>query len=68
MGIKSAQLKIVEVEHQGEVAIEVGNFMLHGGEGQVLDQGKYIVIWKQEDGQWKLYLDIFNSSMAVSEK
>ena len=68
IGIKSAQLKIVEVESQGEVAIEVGHFVLQGGEGQVLDQGKYIVIWKQEDGAWKLWRDIWNSSMPASEK
>jgi ketosteroid isomerase-like protein len=30
---------------------------------RALDKGKYIVIWKQEDGQWKLHRDIFNSSM-----
>jgi ketosteroid isomerase-like protein len=29
---------------------------------KVLDEGKYIVIWKHEDGQWKLHRDILNSS------
>jgi len=33
--------------------------------GYVLDKGKYIVIWKQEEGQWKLHRDIFNSSMPA---
>jgi hypothetical protein len=28
----------------------------------VLDEGKYIVIWKQVEGQWKLHRDILNSS------
>jgi uncharacterized protein (TIGR02246 family) len=23
-------------------------------------QGKYVVIWKKQQGQWKLYIDIFN--------
>jgi hypothetical protein len=32
----------------------------------VLDQGKYIVIWKREKGQWKLHRDIFNSSVPAS--
>ena len=28
-----------------------------------MDSGKFIVIWKQEGGQWKLHRDIWNSSM-----
>ena len=67
MGVKEIKLDIVEVEGQGDTAIEVSNYTLYGEEGQELDKGKYIVIWKQKDGQWKLHRDIFNSSMPVSE-
>ena len=63
MGIKEARLEIGEVEGQADTAIEVSMFSLMGEGGQVLDKGKYIVIWKQEDGHWKLHRDIFNSSM-----
>jgi uncharacterized protein (TIGR02246 family) len=63
MGIKEAKLEIVEVEGHGDTAIEVSKYTLQGDEGQVLDTGKYIVIWKQQDGDWKLHRDIFNSSM-----
>jgi ketosteroid isomerase-like protein len=62
MGIKGAKLEIGEVEDHGETAIEVSKFTLSGEEGQVLDEGKYIVIWKRVGGQWKLHRDIFNSS------
>jgi uncharacterized protein (TIGR02246 family) len=65
MGIKEAELEIVEAQDHGDTAIEVSTFALLGDEGQVLDKGKYIVIWKQEDGQWKLHRDIFNSSMPA---
>jgi uncharacterized protein (TIGR02246 family) len=67
MGIKSAQIEIGEVEDHGDTAIEVSKYTLQGEGGQVLDKGKYIVIWKQEDGQWKLHRDIFNSSMPPPE-
>jgi len=43
----------------------VGTFTLKGKGGQELDAGKYIVIWKREDGQWKLHRDIFNSSLPA---
>jgi len=65
MGIKTAKLEIVEVEDHGDTAIEVSTYTLRGEAGQVLDQGKYIVIWKQEAGQWKLHRDIFNSSLPA---
>ena len=63
MGIKEAKIEIVEVEGHGDTAIEVSKFKLKGADGQVIDKGKFIVIWKQEGGQWKLHRDIFNSSM-----
>jgi uncharacterized protein (TIGR02246 family) len=66
MGIKEANLHIGEVEEQGDLAVEVSKFTLIGEEGQVLDQGKYIIVWKQENGQWKLHRDIFNSSLPAS--
>jgi len=65
MGIQSAQLEIVEVESHGDMAIEVSKYTLCGESGQVLDKGKYIVIWKRKSGHWKLHRDIFNSSMPT---
>jgi uncharacterized protein (TIGR02246 family) len=65
MGIKEARMEIVEVEKHGDSIMEVSKFKLLAEGGQVLDQGKYIVIWKKEGGQWKLYRDIFNSSMPA---
>jgi uncharacterized protein (TIGR02246 family) len=66
MGIASAQLEIVEVDGHGDTAVEVSRYTLCGAGGQVLDQGKYIVVWKRENGQWKLHRDIFNSSVPAS--
>jgi uncharacterized protein (TIGR02246 family) len=63
MGIQEALIETGEVEDLGETAIEVSKFTLKGEGGQVLDQGKFVVVWKQEDGSWKLHRDIFNSSM-----
>src|SRR4051794_38390872 len=60
MGIKEAKLDILEVDLQGNTAIERGQYQLKGAGSEVMDQGKYIVIWKQEQGQWKLHRDIWN--------
>src|SRR5437764_10496046 len=48
MGIMAAQLETIEVEGSGESAYEVGKYTLFGVNSQVLDQGKYIVIWMRE--------------------
>jgi uncharacterized protein (TIGR02246 family) len=65
MGIKEAKIEILEVEGHGDTATEVSTFTLLDEGGQMLDKGKYIVIWRQEEGQWKLHRDIFNSSMPA---
>ena len=67
MGIKAIKLETIEVEGYGDTASEVGKYTLEGEGGQVLDQGKFIVIWKQEAGQWKLHRDIINTSMPAPE-
>ena len=65
MGVKEAVLEIVEVEGHGDTAIEVSKFKMKDAEGNVLDYGKYIVIWKKVEGNWKLHRDIFNSSTPL---
>jgi uncharacterized protein (TIGR02246 family) len=63
MGIKSAKLETIEVEGMGKIAYEVGKYQLFADGDQMLDQGKYIVIWKQVEGVWKLHRDIWNTSL-----
>lgn len=68
MGIKAIKLETIEVEGFEDTAIEVGRHTLEGEGGQVLDQGKYIAIWKQVAGQWKVHRDIFNTSLPAPEQ
>ena len=67
MGFKAATLETVELDIQGNAAIEIGKYTLQGEGDQILDAGKYLVVWKQEDGQWKWHRDIWNTSMPASE-
>jgi uncharacterized protein (TIGR02246 family) len=64
MGIKNAKLDIVEVEQHGDTAIDMGQYTLSSADDQVMDTGKYVVIWKHEDDTWKLHRDIWNSSLT----
>jgi uncharacterized protein (TIGR02246 family) len=64
-GRKTVRLEIVEAEGHGDTAIEIGKYTLSWEAGNVIDRGKYVVIWKQEGGQLKLHRDIWNSSLSA---
>ena len=51
----------VEVESFGDTAVEVGTFVVRNDAGAVVDRGKHIVVWKEQDGAWRLHWDCFNS-------
>ena len=63
MGIKTAKLEIVELDQQGNTVIDIGRYSLMGADGQELDHGKYLVVWKRVGDGWKMHRDIFNSSV-----
>lgn len=67
MGVTKIDLATVEVHGMGGSAYEVGTFEVYTDSDQMVDNGKYIVIWKNVNGQWKLYRDIWNSSVPISE-
>jgi ketosteroid isomerase-like protein len=63
MGIKEVKIETGEVDAQGATAIEMGQYSLRDDRGSLLDRGKYIVIWKLIEGEWKLHRDIWNSNL-----
>jgi uncharacterized protein (TIGR02246 family) len=67
-GIKTIELKTVEVDSFGDTIIEQGTATLYGNNKGVIDKGKYLVMWKRIDGKWKLHRDCWNSSEPLSKK
>ena len=49
-----------------EAVVEEGTFDFPDGKGGSYDKGKFIAIWKQEDGKWKLYREIWNSDSTIN--
>lgn len=66
MGVAAGQLTTVTAEVLGDTAIEQGQFVLSAADGTQLDHGKYVVIWKQHEGDWHLHQDIWNSSQSAA--
>ncbi len=63
MGMKNFKLATTEVWGNNEMVSETGVYTLTDDKGATLDIGKYIVLWKNEGGKWKMFRDIFNSDM-----
>jgi uncharacterized protein (TIGR02246 family) len=65
-GIKAATLETIDVETSGgALATEIGQFTLSIESprgGSVEQKGKYIVLWKNDGGTWKLHADIWNAN------
>jgi ketosteroid isomerase-like protein len=61
-GVKKLETKITEIIGSGNSVSEVGTYTLYGSKNEVLDEGKYIVVWKKEGRSWMMFRDIWNSS------
>jgi ketosteroid isomerase-like protein len=61
LGLKGARLTTVDAEALAESVLEIGRADLTVGEGQTISV-KYVVRWKEEDGNWKWHIDIWNLS------
>lgn len=60
-GITRADLRLENVYGTEDLIAEEGELTLFVGNDAVAVE-KYIVLWKKEDGKWKLFRDIFNSN------
>ena len=68
-GITRADLKTMEIFGTEDLVAEEGEVSLFVKDVVVAEE-KYIVLWKKENGKWKLFRDIFNSNLpaVVSKK
>lgn len=64
-GFKTVARETVELDEQGETAIEVGRYTLCAALDAVADIGEYIVIWQHENGTWKLHRAVWNSGLLA---
>jgi ketosteroid isomerase-like protein len=67
-GVAAIGLKTLEVFGRGPTATEVGEYELRDKAGKVLDHGKYIVVWRNTDGKWKLLRDMFSTNVPPPKK
>ena len=61
MGIRDIKVNTKEVMGGKDGVIETGAYEVLGDKGVSFEKGKFIVIWKEENGKWKMHRDIWNS-------
>jgi len=63
-GITGVDIRLENIYGTADLISEEGELTLFVGDEAVAVE-KYIVLWKKEDGKWKLFRDIFNSNLPA---
>lgn len=58
------ELPLGNIYGNEELVVEEGTYNFPDGKGGSVDNGKFIALWKQEDGTWKLFREIWNTDNA----
>lgn len=62
------ELTSIEARQAADIGYNVGLYSLAGDDGEAVDRGKFIEIWRRgDDGQWRIANDIWNSDMPAAE-
>ncbi|HET7600663.1 MAG TPA: SgcJ/EcaC family oxidoreductase [Gemmatimonadales bacterium] len=57
-------LTLADANGSGDYAVETGKWEAKSTGGKHLDHGSYMTFYKKTAGGWKIYRDIWNSSMG----
>jgi uncharacterized protein (TIGR02246 family) len=70
-GMKNLTLKAIEVDSNGDLAYEIGEFTLQvpvEGGNPTTATGNYVVVWKRgKDGVWRMKIDTWNDAPPPTE-
>jgi ketosteroid isomerase-like protein len=60
--ILSHKITPIEISVVDNIAYDYGYYEGTSSKNEVIDswKGKYVIIWKKVEGDWKIYLDIWN--------
>jgi ketosteroid isomerase-like protein len=58
LGISGLELETRELRRTGDGICEIGHGVISAAAGEQIV--KYVVVWKQEDGDWRIDVDIWN--------
>lgn len=67
MGVKDFKLTTDDVTGNADMLAETGRYEVLGAGNKSLDKGKYVVTWRNYNGNWKIFRDIWNTSMTAAK-
>lgn len=62
-GYRGFNLSTSKVWGDSSIVAEEGTYNISDTSGKQVDKGKYIVLWKQEAGNWKMFRDIWTTDL-----
>lgn len=60
-GVKAFRMDTLRCYGNEDLVVEQGTYAMTYGPDDVVECGKYLNVWKPEDGAWKLYANIWNA-------
>jgi ketosteroid isomerase-like protein len=66
MGVKEIKLTTDDLTGNKDLLAETGKYEIYADGQKMIDKGKYVVVWKPSNGNWKMFRDIFNTDMPVA--
>ena len=60
-GLRNVVLTTDEVMGGKEAVVETGKYEVFVANNVSVEKGKFVVVWKEENGKWKMHRDIWNS-------
>jgi ketosteroid isomerase-like protein len=66
-GMKEISFVTTDITGDSLFIIETGNYEMKDAKKSLLDKGKYVVVWQNRNGEWKLYRDIGCTSMPAAK-
>jgi ketosteroid isomerase-like protein len=70
-GARLVQLQTLSVEERGELAYEVGDYIVTTQPSPgltAINSGSYLVVWRRQGAEWKLAAAIWNTGEAAPER
>jgi len=70
-GARLVQLQTLSVEERGELAYEVGDYIVTTQPQPgltAINSGSYLVVWRRQGAEWKLAAAIWNTDKAAPER
>lgn len=67
-GVSGLAMSIDVIAVEGSLIVETGRYALISGSVGVVETGKYLILRKQEAGQWRIFRHIWNSGSGATER